>query len=37
MNQASDPDLLKTQRVMYAMLQMEKLSVDGLQQAYEKI
>ncbi len=30
-----DPDPAKTQRVMKALLQMKKLSVDGLRRAYE--
>jgi predicted 3-demethylubiquinone-9 3-methyltransferase (glyoxalase superfamily) len=32
---ASDPDLVKSQRVIQAMLQMRKLDIAGLQRAYE--
>lgn len=32
----SDPDPQKAQKVMHAMLQMKKLDIDGLKQAYEK-
>jgi predicted 3-demethylubiquinone-9 3-methyltransferase (glyoxalase superfamily) len=31
----SDPDPIKSQRVMRAMLQMKKIEIKGLQQAYE--
>jgi hypothetical protein len=32
----SDPDPEKSKRVMKAMLQMDKIDINGLQQAYEK-
>jgi predicted 3-demethylubiquinone-9 3-methyltransferase (glyoxalase superfamily) len=33
---ASDPDPVKSQRVMQAMLQMDKIDIKALQQAYEQ-
>ncbi len=35
MELASDPDPVKAQRVMKAMLQMSKIDITGLKQAYE--
>jgi predicted 3-demethylubiquinone-9 3-methyltransferase (glyoxalase superfamily) len=32
----NDPDPVKSQRVMKAMLQMDKIDINGLKQAYEK-
>jgi predicted 3-demethylubiquinone-9 3-methyltransferase (glyoxalase superfamily) len=32
----SDPDPVKSQRVMKAMLQMKKIDIDGLKKAYER-
>ena len=32
----NDPDPLKSQRVMHAMLQMDKIDIKGLKQAYEQ-
>jgi len=32
----SDPDPVKSQRVMHAMLQMSKLDLNALKQAYEQ-